>query len=173
MTGDVLFGGDPNVATEIQYKVFKEVYDEETKRYDDLEKRSNLYLTVITFYLGAIIFKLDDVRKFGDAFHVSMIWFAVIAAVLALALLSTVAAVQIRAFEGICDLEEEIAKFEGPPISDSDFLDDRLADLAVATSRNSLQNERIALTLRVSSGLLLTAVLIQTVMFVRVFGPHR
>jgi hypothetical protein len=168
-----LSGGDPNVATEIQYKVFKEVYDEESSRYDSLEKRSNLYLTVITFYLGAIIFKLDDVRKFADAFHVSMIWFAVMAAVLALALLATVAAIQIRTFEGICDLEEEIGSFGKTPMSDSDFLDERLVDLAVATNRNSLQNERIALTLRVSSGLLLTAVLIQTAMFVLVFGAHR
>jgi hypothetical protein len=161
------------MATEIQYKVFKEVYDEETQRYADLEKRSNLYLTIITFYLGAIGFKLDDVRKFADAFHVAVIWFVAIAAVLALAFLATVAAIQIRRFEGICDLEEEIEAFGSTPPSDSEFLDQRLIDLAVATNWNSRQNERIALTLRVASLLLFVAVLLQMGVFVMVFRTYR
>lgn len=49
------------MATEIQYTVFKSVHDEETKRRSELRSKANLYLTVITAYLGLIGFKAADI----------------------------------------------------------------------------------------------------------------
>jgi hypothetical protein len=46
------------MATDTQYKVFKEVYDQESERYSNLGTRAGLYLTLITFYLGAVLLKV-------------------------------------------------------------------------------------------------------------------
>jgi hypothetical protein len=65
------------MATETQYKVFKEIYDDEAKRYSDLGTRCNLYLTIITFYVGVILLKVSDVVKAVTGFGVSAVWFFV------------------------------------------------------------------------------------------------
>ena len=75
------------MATEIQYRVFKEVYDEESERYSNLGTRSNLYLTLITFYLGVIFLKVEDILKFANTFRVSIILFLTIGVLLVGALL--------------------------------------------------------------------------------------
>lgn len=158
------------MATETQYRIFKEVYDEETERYSDLEKRSNLYFTIISFYLGAVVFKFDDLLKFAMGLGVSVIWFLVIGAVLVVALLLTVLAVGIRTYEGIFDPEKEIESLGKTPPSDSEFLDRRLVDLAVATNRNSVQNDKVASALQWAARSISVAVLLQFAIFGVVFA---
>ena len=153
------------MATEIQYKIFKEIYDEETQRYSSLGTRSNLYLTVITFYLGVILLKVDDLLKFVMGFGVSVVWFLCIGIVLVAALLLTVRAVDIRKYEGICDPEEVIEGFGKTPPTDEDFLDHRIGDLAVATNRNSAQNNRVARLLQWAARVIFVAVLLQVLVF--------
>jgi hypothetical protein len=160
-----LFFGLLNMATEIQYRVFKEIYDDESERYSDLGTRSNLYLTLITFYLGVILLKFDDVSKFINLFRVSMVLFLSIGALLVLALLFTALALGIREYEGICDPEEVIQNFGKDRPSDEDFLDDRIVDLAVATNRNSKQNDRVAALLQWAARLIALAVLLQVLVF--------
>jgi len=53
-------------------------------------------------------------------------------------------AVAIRNYEGVCDPVEVIDGFGDTPPSDSDFLDDRIAELAVATNLNFQQNNLTA-----------------------------
>src|ERR1700684_3953239 len=103
------------MATETQYKVFKELYDEEAERYSALGTRSNLYLTVITFYLGVILLKVDDVLKFASEFRVPSVWFLCIGMLLVVALLLIVAAIRIREYEGVCDPVEVIEGFGRTP----------------------------------------------------------
>lgn len=153
------------MATETQYKVFKELYDEEAERYSALGTRSNLYLTVITFYLGVILLKVDDVLKFASGFRVSVVWFLCVGMFFVIALLLTVAAIRIREYEGVCDPEEVIAGFGKHPPTDTKFLDDRIVDLAVATNRNSAQNDRVAGLLQWAATVILLAVLIQVAVF--------
>lgn len=153
------------MATEIQYKVFKELYDEEAERYSALGTRSNLYLTVITFYLGVILLKVDDVLKFASEFRVPSVWFLCVGMLLVVALLLTVAAIRIREYEGVCDPEEVIEGFGRTPPADAEFLDDRVVDLAVATNRNSAQNNRVAGLLQWAATVILLAVLLQVAVF--------
>jgi len=153
------------MASELQYKIFKEVYDEESDRYSSLGTRSNLYLTLITFYLGVILLKVDDVLKFITTFRVPIVLFLVIGLVLVIALFLTVRAMGIRDYEGICDLNEIIEGFGKTPPSDEEFLDDRLVDLAVATNRNSLQNDRVAGLLQWAARLIAFAVILQVIVF--------
>jgi hypothetical protein len=153
------------MATNTQYEIFKAVYDEEVERYSALESRSKLYLTILTFYLGAIAFKIEDVMKFVSQFRVPLWLYMSIALVLLLGLLLTILATRIREFEGICDLEKVVDSFGAKPPTDEDFLDDRLADLVVATKRNSIQNDKIATCLQWASYMLFVAVLLQLFVF--------
>jgi hypothetical protein len=151
------------MATEVQYKVFKEVYDEESERYSNLGTRANLYLTLITFYLGAVLLKVDDVLKFVTTFRVPVVLFLLIGALLVVALLLTALAVSIRDYEGVCDPEEVIEGFSESPPLDEEFLDDRIVDLAVATNRNSRQNNRVAGLLQWAARVICCSVALQIV----------
>jgi len=84
---------------------------------------------------------------------------------LLLALLSTILAISIRSFEGICDPEDVIANFGDAPPRDADFLDDRIVDLAVATNRNASQNNQTAQYLRAAIILLFLGVLLHVAIF--------
>jgi hypothetical protein len=154
------------MATEVQYKVFKEVYDEETQRYSDLSARANLYLTIITFYLGVILLKIDDLFQFITTFGISVVWFLFLGVLLAFALLLTVMATRIREFEGICDPEKVIDGFGKKPPTDADFLDDRIVGLSVATNRNSAQNENVARLLQWAALIIFLAALLQVAVFI-------
>ena len=153
------------MATETQYAFFKSVYDEENVRYTQLESRAKFYLTIQTFYLGAIAFKFDDIQKFSAALSVPPILFITGGLLVVLGLLLTVLATRIRAYEAPTDLQELLESFGSSP-TDSDFLDDRLADLAVATDRNSIANDKVANLLTYAGILLFSAVAVHFVTFV-------
>ena len=153
------------MASEQQYKVFRSLYDEELERYTALESRAKLYLTIITFYLGALVFKMEDMVKFVTVFHVPLGLYLVFSIVLLLALLLTVLATRIRTYEGICDPEEVIRSFGKTKPTDDDFLDQRVVDLACATNRNVAENNKVAGILQIASYLLFVAVFFQLVIF--------
>jgi hypothetical protein len=157
------------MATEAQYQIFKELYDEESKRYSELDGKAKLYITIITFYLGAIAFKFKDVLEFTSPTSYAKWLYSAIALVLVAALLCTVNAMRVRVFEGICDPVKLIKEFGDTPPTDDDFRDDRIADLAVATNRNFAQNNKIASSLSWASGFILLAGIIQFCLFLMVF----
>jgi hypothetical protein len=154
------------MATEIQYQAFRAEYDEESRRASGLENRAKLYLTIITAYLGVIGFKIEDLLKFLDKFNVPVTLYLVMAVVLVGALLCTVWAMGIRTYEGLFDPKKEIESFGKKAPTDDEFRDKRLADLAVATNRNSKQNGRVATALQCAGILILLAISIQMAVFV-------
>lgn len=151
------------MATETEYQVFKALYDEESTRYAELESRAKLYLTIITFYLGAIAFKLEDITKFLNEFNVPKWPYVFSGLLLIIALLLTILGTRIMTFEGQFDPEEVYKTSREKPLKD--FLDDRLVDLAVATNRNSVTNNSIATFLEWASYFLFAAVAIQMLIF--------
>jgi len=153
------------MASEIQYRVFREVYDEEAQRYSNLGTRSNLYLSIVTFYLGVIFFKIEDILKFAVRFQLPVVWFLILGILLVIAFLLIVRAISIHDYEGVFDPEGVIKSFGKAPPQDNDFLDDRIVDLAVATNRNSTQNDKVAGFLRWAARIILLAVLLQVVLF--------
>lgn len=157
------------MANQAQHDAFKTVFDEEQARYEQLEKRANLYLTVITFYLGAIIFKVEDLLKFALNFRLSIFWFLAIGTILGIALLLVVRAVGIREYEGLFDPKKEIESYRPMRPSDSEFFDKRLADFAVATNRNAKQNNKVAKLLQFAAWLIFLSVLLQIIIFGVIF----
>jgi hypothetical protein len=77
----------------------------------------------------------------------------------------TVLATRIRVYEAPTDLQKVLESFGPSPPTDSDFLDDRLADLAVATDRNAIENDKVASLLTASGWLLFSAVAVHFVTF--------
>jgi hypothetical protein len=153
------------MASEKQYDVFRSLYDEEIERYTALESRAKLYLTIITFYLGAVVFKMEDVMKFITVFQVPLGLYLALSVVLLCALLLTVLATRIRTYEGICDPEEVIRSFGKTKPTDEEFLDHRVVDLACATNRNVAENNKVAGILQTASYLLFVSVFLQLVIF--------
>lgn len=156
------------MASEIVYKVFKDVYDEEAKRYSELDGKAKLYITIITFYLGAVAFKFKEVMELSNSVAYAKWLYLILGSALIAALMCTVFAMRIRTFEGICNLETVIEDFGETPPADDDFRDDRIADLAVATNRNSKQNDRIARSLTFASVFILLAGIVQFALFMKV-----
>jgi hypothetical protein len=154
------------MAVKTQYEVFRVVYDEEQQRYSDLEAKAKLYLTIITFYLGAIAFKFEDLMRFVATFHVSAALYVATAILLLAALLLTVLASRIRTYEGLFDPERIMKGFGAQPPTDEDFLEDRLVDLAVATNRNRQANNKVAALLAWVAYLLFGGVFIQLLVFI-------
>ncbi len=153
------------MATEIQYNVFRSLYVEEAERYTNLASRAQIYFSIISLYLGAIAFKFEDVEKFIKEFKVPAPLFLSLGGVLVLSLLATIASVAIRNYEGASDPLEIINEFGDVAPSDADFLDDRLVDLAVATNRNSIQNNRTAMLLQMSVALLFLGAVLHLCVF--------
>ncbi|HET9285835.1 MAG TPA: hypothetical protein VFR24_28110 [Candidatus Angelobacter sp.] len=160
------------MATEIQYKVFKELYNEEGARHTSLEGKARLYITLITFYLGAIAFRFKDLAATNSAIPTAKWLYSGIAGAMLVALLFTVNALRIRTFEGVFDPEEVIRKFGRQSPSDADFLDDRIVDLSVATNRNSAQNDRIAKQLSFASMFIFLSAIIQCVLVLAMSLQH-
>jgi hypothetical protein len=153
------------MATDTKYRIFKEIYDEETKRYSELDGKAKLYVTIITFYLGATAFKFKDVIELTGAVPCGRWLYLAMGSVLIAALLRTVLAIRIRNFEGICNPVEVIREIAKTLPNDDDFREDRIVDLAVATNRNSAQNDNIARNLSFASVFILLAGIIQFALF--------
>ncbi len=126
------------MATQAQYGVFLYLYEDENKRYEHLQDRAKLYLSIASIYLGAIAFKVDDVLRLVTQFRIPVWLWLMTGGILIAAVVLISWAVRVRDYEGICNPVEVIARYvHEPPPSDEDFLDDRLVDLAAATNRNS------------------------------------
>lgn len=154
------------MATENQYKFYRALYEEENARYGLLEARARLYLTILTFYLGALAFKLADVKVFFLEFGIPLPVGMAAGLAFVIALLCCISSILIREYEAITDPEELIASLGPNPPRDEDFFDDRIVDMAVATNRNSRQNDRAANALQAAGWLMAAGVVLHVAVFV-------
>jgi hypothetical protein len=130
------------MATKTQYETLKAVYDDERARYVDLRNTGKVYLTICSFFLGGLAFTLNDV--FSQAPQPMKIVFLFAVGAFVLAFLLVLRGLGIYTYEGLCDPEEVVKRFGDTPPSDSDFLDDRIVDIAAACSINVKADNRRA-----------------------------
>ena len=97
--GGVLTSGSAVVSEPI-YKFFQALYDEETKRFAELESRARLYFSIASLYVGAIAFKFDDVVKLVALPSTLIVIDGVLFVV---SVLFCVLAMQLRKYEGIAE----------------------------------------------------------------------
>jgi len=148
------------MATKEQCDFFRSLYEEEERRYGQLEARAKLYLSVIAIFLATITLKLQDVQASVQLLKVPLWPFILEAVLLASALIFVVFGVFIREYEGIADPEDVIESFGDEPPTNEAFFDDRIADYVVATVRNTEVNDRGGRYLLVSVSLLAAAMLL-------------
>jgi hypothetical protein len=154
------------MATQIQYKFFKGIYEEENLRYKQLAARAKFYFTIQTVYLAALAFKFDDIKTLANALTVPLVLFIAIGLLLVLGVLFTLLATRIQDYEGPANLKKIIKSMDSAPQSDSDFLDDRLVDYAVAAERNSEANDKTANWLTMTGWTLFAAISLHFLTFV-------
>jgi len=93
--GGVLTSGSAVVSEPI-YKFFQALYDEEAKRFAELESRARLYFSVASLYVGAIAFKFDDVVKLIARVNLPAVFIVLDGALFIVAILFCVLAMQVR-----------------------------------------------------------------------------
>jgi hypothetical protein len=148
------------VASKEQYEFFRFLYEEEERRYAQLESRAKLYLSVVALFLASLAFKMEDAQKSVAILNVPWWLVLVEAVVLAAALVFILSGALIRNFEGVADPEDVIASFKDAPPTNEEFFDDRIADFAVATNRNTSTNDRAVRFLELAGVLLVIAMLV-------------
>jgi len=151
------------VASDAQYEYFKFLYEHERARYEALVNRGKLYLSIVTLYMGLLAVGTD---KAIDALGRSMALrsvYMVSVLLLVTALVFVVYAVGIYTNEKPSDPEQLVSSFGDERPSDEAFRDARIVDLAVATGRNSANNDRRAKRLRTATILLLSGIFGQAI----------
>jgi hypothetical protein len=132
------------MATKEQYDFFRFLHEDEERTYQALEARSRFYFAVISLFLASLLFKATEAQTSAAVLGLPAWVLSLVASVLAASLVLVVLAARIRTYEGIADPEQIIAAFRKTAPTDTDFFDDRIADLAVATNRNATVNDRVA-----------------------------
>jgi hypothetical protein len=155
--------------TDLLLQVFKGAYEAENERYAQLESRAKFYLTVISFYLGAIAFKFADVLKFLEQYRISGGVYIGAGVLLSFSLLLTILATRIRGYEAAFDLDKISEECESSMPDEERFHIKCLASYRVATRRNRRTNDRVGKLLSASSWLLFGAALLQLIIFVTAF----
>ncbi|MBV8414187.1 MAG: hypothetical protein JO251_03150 [Verrucomicrobia bacterium] len=160
------------MATEAQYKFFQKLYDEQSERRKNIQERSKLYFTVVSFYFGAILFRLQDIVKAQSIPRLEIIFGISSAVIISASLLFTLLAIRVRAYEVPCDPEKWIKNLGVNPQEDPDFFDARIVDYAVATNKNDKVNEVAATKIKVAGWLIFGAVSVQLIglICIYVFG---
>jgi len=153
------------MATKDQCDFFRFLHDEEERRYEQLEARGKLYLSIVTLFLATLIFKAQDVRASVKELNVP--WWLVLAeaVLLAVTLFFIVLGALIRDYEGVADPERVLESFGEEPPSDDEFFDDRIADYAVSTNRNAAVNDRVARHLEIAGLILGAAMVLMVIAF--------
>jgi hypothetical protein len=146
------------MATEIQYKVCKETYDEELKRYTELTEKGKTLLGICTFFIGGSAYKLDDVLRAGPGW--SHWVFAVAIVLLGASFVMIVRSLGIYPYEAMFDVAEYIESLGPAPPKDDEFLRQRIADISVANARNAAQNEKRVWFLEKGCYVLFAAILV-------------
>ncbi|GJQ60428.1 MAG: hypothetical protein D8M57_16115 [Candidatus Scalindua sp. AMX11] len=151
--------------TKEQFDEFKYVYEKEDARFSELINRGKIYLSIITVYIGVFTLKIQDIATLVGNEWYSKVILGATGACFIFALLACVLALGIFKYEGLCNIKTELLKFDDAGKPNAEFYEDRLADMAVAYERNSLQNDRRALLLQLSSYLIFTGLFCHIIVF--------
>lgn len=155
------------MATKEQYDFFKSQYDEENVRNNELTKRAEIYLSIISLFLTAVLFKIKDILDSIKDVPVYLLTILLIAGLIsfAISLLFLINSLKIRDYEGVIDFDDFISKNDDETQSTEDFFEDRVADFIVAVKRNEIINNDKANLLIMSRILILIGFLL-TIAFI-------
>ena len=158
------------MATEKQYLFFKSLYDEERARQTSLQDRAKTYLTLVTFYSAFVLFVVEKLTPINIC---TMLVFLAAMASMGIAFLLCILALNVSEYEGLNDPEQilnEEFKNNATP-TDDDFFESRIADYAVAYTRNSAVNDSKANLVSYAGYLLLAGIVLHAAYFAYMIPP--
>src|SRR5258708_27644832 len=157
-----------------QTDFFKTHYDEENNRSNILTKRDEIYFSIISLFLTAVLFKIKDIFDYTkDIDHKYLIVLLCTGLIsFSASLLLVVYSLKIRDFKGVIDIDDFIKKNNEGPQENEDFFRDRVADYIVAIKRNTkINNKKAGLLIKsgvfILSGLLFTVIFIITLLLLK------
>ena len=150
------------MATEKQYAFFKDLYEEESKRTDELHEHAKNNLGLTTLYSAFVIFVVEKLKADGPVTRAA--FFATIACMLVAFLLS-LWATRVSVFEAVNVPADVLEEYGDDEPSDSDFFDDRIVDYTVAYERNAVVNNEKANQLIVARYCLLAGIALHAIYF--------
>ena len=137
------------MATQIQYDAFKAIYDLESEHYRDIQNSCKIYISICSFFLGGLAFKLHSV--FSGASTVAKAAFLLSVTSFIFAFVFVMLATWAYSYQALCRPAEYIEDLGNVPPTDAEFLDDRIVDIAYAWDVNSAINNRKGHFLQVAS----------------------
>jgi hypothetical protein len=149
------------MATEKQVSAFESVYKEELERTKSLRDNARTYLSTSSIYSAFVIFVND---KHGPSYIYELIILAVSVTCMITSFLLSLTVINISQYERALDPSDMLSKIDDTS-SDSDFFDDRIADYAVAYSRNRKVNDQKARRLALAGGTMLTGMIAHALYF--------
>jgi hypothetical protein len=160
------------MATEAQYEFFKFRYMEGIERYQALIARGQIFLSIVTLYIGVLSFKLSPA---GSAPVVALTelpspllkWlYCSILISLLISLLLVILALGIYKYHALVDPIRIIEGYGPTPPTDQDFWDERIANFASVTHENIPRNNKRAKLLYAATIFLFLAALQHVLFFV-------
>lgn len=146
------------MASQLQYNIFKVAYDEELNRSSDLRNTGKIFLSICSFFLGGLAFKLNDIFSRQQIFTLILFFVSLLSFLLAYILLSF--ALGIYSHERMFRPRSVVNKFGEHPPKDEDFLDDRIIDITVAWETNCKVNNHRAKLLRIASWAMIAGIIL-------------
>lgn len=153
------------MATEKQFEHFKYIYTQEEDRYKELISRANIYMAIVTFYLGFFatnflppsfpIATLDIVKL-----SLLLLGFLVFITAFVFIIMS----INIFRHEVLADPKSIIESYGETVPKDEDFFDDRIIEFAASTIKNRNINNNRAIKLKHSAVLMLIGVILHVVL---------
>lgn len=152
---------DPIVDSKDQYSFFVKLYDEESAREKQLNDNGKNNLSLVAVYSAFVIFVTEKMRP--ENLYLKGLFVGVIAFMLA-AFFLTLRLLAIKKYEAITLPATVIDAYKEKPTS-SNFFDDRIADIFVATERNTIVNNNKARQLYIAGYLILVGIGLHGIFF--------
>jgi hypothetical protein len=158
---------DETVSAEKLYDVVKTSYDEETKRYSDLNDRAKFYLSIVGVYGAAALFKSDSLHSAAERDVWTKALAIATATVLGLSVASVALSARLCFYETPFEPKDVIEELDDDDeINPAVFYGARLADIAVAVARNSVTNDERARWLDIALYALVMGILFNVIFIV-------
>ncbi|MEM7551541.1 MAG: hypothetical protein AAF363_17795 [Bacteroidota bacterium] len=133
-----------------QYEFFQSLYEKENKRAEELMKKSQIYLSIESFVLTALFFKVNDLQTIlSDECFLKSLYIVSISFIF-LALFATVLSIKIYKYERVEKPKNVLSQFGKTAMPNGDFFLRRIVDYSVAAERNYEVNEKKARFLELS-----------------------
>ncbi len=156
------------MATEKQFEHFKYLYAQEEERYKELISRANIYMAIVTFYLGFFASNFLPTTKSSfpiamfDIVKLSLLLFGFLTFVSAFVFI--IMSINIYKHQVLADPKEIIESYGEKVPKDEEFFDDRIIEFAASTIKNRDINNSRAIKLKRAAILMLMGVILHVVL---------